>query len=384
MFFGKKFKQLQRQLADLQQKFDQLKAENSRQSQTIENLEQQLQSARHELASNSEDQFDQTSVKRLFESLGAYADGIKVFQNNMNTLGDNLSNGRQDVLGSLQVSQSAQHDLSKISTGIQQLNEVALGTSTSVTLLEERAEAIGGIISLIEDISEQTNLLALNAAIEAARAGEAGRGFAVVADEVRMLSSKTAQATADIFKLVSQIQHEVKSSQSQIMDLSEQASHLSQKGESANRSISDLIESNRSMEGIISAGALRSFVSAAKVDHNVFKMEIYKVFMGLSDLTAEALSDHQHCRLGEWYYRGEGVNCYSKLPGYGELEQPHIEVHNLGRQALQAFELGDKLGGIEFLSQMEVASAQVEQALEVIASAGEADKRLLCSDGETT
>ncbi|MDG6778695.1 methyl-accepting chemotaxis protein [Thiomicrorhabdus sp. zzn3] len=322
------------------------------------------------------------SLQRLFESLGAYADGVKVFQGSMNTLGDSLAHGRQDVVGSLKISQSAQNDLSKITSGIMQLNEVAMDTSKSVTSLEERAQEIGGIVSLIEDISEQTNLLALNAAIEAARAGEAGRGFAVVADEVRVLSSKTAKATSEIAGLVGLIQNEVKKSQNQIMDLSSQTTQLSSKGESANQSISELIASNRSMEGIISAGALRSFVSAAKVDHNVFKMEIYKVFMGLSNLKSDELVDHNNCRLGEWYYRGEGVNCYSQLPGYPDLERPHIEVHTLGQKALEAYELGDMDVAYDYLEKMEQASHLVSEALEAIAAAGERDNRLLCTDEE--
>jgi methyl-accepting chemotaxis protein len=80
-------------------------------------------------------------------------------------------------------------------------------TNDKVESLSEAAQRIGDVVKLISDIAEQTNLLALNATIEAARAGEAGKGFAVVASEVKTLASQTAKATEDISEQIGSIQN---------------------------------------------------------------------------------------------------------------------------------------------------------------------------------
>ena len=95
-----------------------------------------------------------------------------------------------------------------VQAGTQSIRDVVERSSSSVQLLDSRMTQIGKITSLISDITNQTNLLALNAAIEAARAGEHGRGFAVVADEVRSLASRTSRAADDIRQMVEGLQNE--------------------------------------------------------------------------------------------------------------------------------------------------------------------------------
>ncbi|MCC2868753.1 MAG: CZB domain-containing protein [Candidatus Accumulibacter phosphatis] len=106
------------------------------------------------------------------------------------------------------------------------------------------------------------------------------------------------------------------------------------------------------------------------MDHLIYKLEIYKVMIGLSQKQAGDFSSHTSCRLGKWYYEGDGRQFLSKLAAYTRLEAPHRQVHAAGREAVGHYLAGEFESTVTSLQLMERASETVLQELENIAVEG--------------
>jgi len=145
---------------------------------------------------------------------------------------------------------------------IDRVNTVSMNLKTAMSALGEQTQAIGRVMSVISDIADQTNLLALNAAIEAARAGEAGRGFAVVADEVRKLAEKTMTATKEVGQAVVSIQQSVAGNIENVDKAAvavTEATGLAEKSGGVLREILELAEASaREVAGIAAAAEQQS------------------------------------------------------------------------------------------------------------------------------
>ena len=215
---------------------------------------------------------------------------------------------------------------SGISETLEGLNHLALDSMETVHALSERAQDVASILGLIKDISDQTNLLALNAAIEAARAGEHGRGFAVVADEVRKLADRTDKAISEIHISLQSMKQDVTTIGDKFEDIQ---SNIAQSNQLIGTFDSEMQKNAQMMRETFQSTehtAELVFMSLAKLDHVIWKVNTY-----LSALTQQEqfkFVDHHNCRLGKWYYEGEGLQYFKATPSYKSLETPHSIVHN--------------------------------------------------------
>ncbi|GAB1395030.1 methyl-accepting chemotaxis protein [Rhodocyclaceae bacterium] len=314
----------------------------------------------------------------MINPLSQFADSAKALQTSLASMSQSMKAETQEAVRSSGETANSKNIVEKLTQRISQLIDRAHQSSNAIDKLHEGTGKINGIVQLIKEVADQTNLLALNAAIEAARAGEQGRGFAVVADEVRKLAERTTMSTAEISLLVSNVQQEAISLKQVAQVDPQEMTVIHQEGQSAFASIDELLKISEHLTSKLAATSLRSFVETAKTDHLVFKQEIYRVFINRSDKSESDFASHKGCRLGKWYYEGDGKGCFSRLPGYAEIEPPHMRVHEYGRAAVAAYRVGDIATGVKELGRMEQASMEVLNFLEKMAASGENDPSVLC------
>nr|WP_256833937.1 methyl-accepting chemotaxis protein [Pseudomonas oleovorans] len=143
--------------------------------------------------------------------ISSMAGAVEEFSATSQNIADNMRSTERMASANAQQTRIGRSSMDQASEALVQIAEALEQTSTVINGLGQRSQEIGGIVSVITAIADQTNLLALNAAIEAARAGEQGRGFAVVADEVRNLAGRTREATNEISTMIGSIQSETSS-----------------------------------------------------------------------------------------------------------------------------------------------------------------------------
>ncbi|MCZ2368387.1 methyl-accepting chemotaxis protein [Vibrio diabolicus] len=220
---------LEQLISGTQEKSAQLTASTDNMHRELEGVMEQFHTQTDHTASMA------TAVQQMVATIGEISESTSVAVEGVHQAANNAEQGRSVVETTV--------------TNIGQLTSILSNSQQSIGSLNQHVDKIGGAVNIIQEIAEQTNLLALNAAIEAARAGEQGRGFAVVADEVRALASRTHQSTQEITRVVVDIQAQMSTVVADIDQCNDQGQQTLNASEKLDSSLQQIITDMHAIQG---------------------------------------------------------------------------------------------------------------------------------------
>ncbi|WP_038176503.1 MULTISPECIES: methyl-accepting chemotaxis protein [Vibrio] len=216
-----------------------------------------------------------TSVQEMVLTINEISESTSVAVEGVQQASINAKNGRKVVDSTV--------------NNIDQLSSILGSSQESIGSLNNHVDKIGDAVNIIQEIAEQTNLLALNAAIEAARAGEQGRGFAVVADEVRALASRTHQSTEEITKVVSAIQNQMAEVVTNIDQCNEQGAQTLSASRTLDSSLSQIINDMETIQ------ANSERIASAIEEQGIVMNQVSDSITELNTISESNMTSAQQC-----------------------------------------------------------------------------------------
>lgn len=252
-------------------------------------------------------------------------ESLNVIQDDLNHNIQSLKEVTHATKEASSLANSSRDTIEIIIEELQSLTEKVQQNNDAIASMATRTQEISLVISLITDIADQTNLLALNAAIEAARAGEHGRGFAVVADEVRKLAERTHKATGEIVVSINSLKQDMNEIERSAEEMNHVVDGSSHKIERFGNTLIQLSESSSRIVTDSYMMENRVFIVMAKIDQILYKSRAYNSLMQCEPM--QNIVEAENTILGQWY-RNEGERRFGKTTNYGAIHGQLKQVYS--------------------------------------------------------